>query len=540
MTFQLPELYCEEGIFGPPSDSKLSAVFADAKHVVDGLKSAALDRATHRWSALDSGNDWWDYVVLNKRSLEELRDEAAITAPVTSFRPQGGRAMQPRKHYDFSRGRGRGGNNGRGGKRGGRSTYQPREEITPMRDTFVMKDGERLRDFDFDDLVKRGKQFDTSVVVTDLKLCGLPRVYATEVERARITAPRKLQECPETMKFKGPTAFQDPVLRLMVRSIEGDLPVIVATEEALSSLMACTRSIHAWHIKCFRFKRFTFLETVEHGKTDVEWVAETNTMNGPSETAIMTENRASALGAESTAVAKEFVAHSILKTTCNISTEKRHDDFKGMTPMFRYRRYDIGGSSPFIVLVRSEIDAGTPNPQKPNSFLYLRLFGLLEHAASHQWQDTSAASNILTTELKHNSFKVARWIARSVLSGADLMKIGLISRNKTANQHNLVGIISQDPTTLGSQVGVTSATLWSNAIALLTALLQESEKCMVNGQANLFFVKNANNNVIELISQDTDGNDDNDEEEEEEEGEEEEEEEEEEDEGEDEDEEGDE
>ena len=34
--------------------------------------------------------------------------------------------------------------------------------------------------------------------------------------------------------------------------------------------------------------------------------------------------------------------------------------------------------------------------------------------------------SILATQLKNNSFKLAKWAAQSVIAGADLMKIGCV------------------------------------------------------------------------------------------------------------------
>ena len=61
---------------------------------------------------------------------------------------------------------------------------------------------------------------------------------------------------------------------------------------------------------------------------------------------------------------------------------------------------------------------------------------------------------VLATELKNNSCKLAKWTAQSLLSGADLMKLGYVSRtNKTsAYDHVILGCQSVKPAEFAKQL----------------------------------------------------------------------------------------
>ncbi len=39
----------------------------------------------------------------------------------------------------------------------------------------------------------------------------------------------------------------------------------------------------------------------------------------------------------------------------------------------------------------------------------------------------TCTGSVLATELKNNSFKLAKWAAQSILAGADVMKIGYVT-----------------------------------------------------------------------------------------------------------------
>ena len=49
---------------------------------------------------------------------------------------------------------------------------------------------------------------------------------------------------------------------------------------------------------------------------------------------------------------------------------------------------------------------------------------LISWFLGHTFDDTTGS--ILATQLRNNSFKLAKWAAQSILAGADLMKIGCV------------------------------------------------------------------------------------------------------------------
>ena len=69
---------------------------------------------------------------------------------------------------------------------------------------------------------------------------------------------------------------------------------------------------------------------------------------------------------------------------------------------------------------------------------------------------------MVATELKNNSCKLAKWATQSVLSGADQMKIGFVSRKTRADpyNHQIVGTQYYKPRDFASQITLPVNNIW--------------------------------------------------------------------------------
>ncbi|CUF83293.1 eukaryotic translation initiation factor 3 subunit 7, putative [Bodo saltans] len=429
MTFVLPELHSSTpSTWGPPPGEDELA----------GMRVSLIDKSDFKWCGIE---DWTAKTTLRQKTTAVDNNRAAVFVQKKMGRGntrggRGGARGGSRGAANGGRGgvyAGRGGNasrGGRGGRGGRKSNRKPRarlEDILYSAASMRKKDESSvIGNFDQDDLSKMTAF--TIPASSDIKVCGLPRQYNDKVEQTRTSASKPLLETPgeNPTNFSRVSAQEDPELREIIKSIEGTCPLVITTDEVLSTLMASSRSVHSWHIQFFRFRRFVFINKPEHGRIEEEWVAENNTEDGPTESDPQVEDRITSMARESTAASRYFRRQSQLKSVAKgFQTSK--NPFEKTTSMFKYRRYNIGEKAEkYVLLVRSEIDA-VQNDQQ------LRIFGLLEHLPSQKdklWTralDTSRAT-VLVNEVKVNKFKFTRWIAQSVLAGANLMKIGFISR----------------------------------------------------------------------------------------------------------------
>jgi len=97
--------------------------------------------------------------------------------------------------------------------------------------------------------------------------------------------------------------------------------------------------------------------------------------------------------------------------------------------------------------------------------------------------------------MKNNSCKLAKWTVQSVLAGAELMKIGYISRaNPRDNtRHVILSTTSVRPTDFAAQLNVSLANGWG-IVRTVTDL------CMKMPEGKYVLVKDPNKPVIRLYA----------------------------------------
>lgn len=543
----------QEGVWGPP-DSTSSATL--------------IDKTERGWSQTD---DWVGKVCeeVSRMVVDDNRAALYIKDAQTSRgrgRGRGGaRGGAGRGAGGFGASRGRGGaprgRGGRGGRgRGGNKHRQRREDILYTEGSMRIREAsKRIAEFDLDD-VRKVSSYDIPCH-KDISLNGLPRMFVKAAETAKTNAPielcYELKDKDKDIVFSRGNAFDDAFLREYIKTVPGQYPVVVTSDDVLATLMASGRSVHSWHIQMFRFKRFVFLNKSEHGRVDNEWVGENNLETGPTESDASEMDRITALAEESTKVNRYFRHQCKAPKTAQVKTEP---SALGKTAsMFRYREYVLNDktSGKYVMLVRSEIDAAQEDPNNKNEFQFLRIFGLLEHLPSQgdkTWTrnlDHSTAT-VLMNEVKTNNFKFCRWLAQTVLAGAHLMKVGFVSRvtelkNETVknekgdivhevkrvprnDKHVIVAVETCEPLKFATQTGVQFSNLWYTANLYISAFLKYSNSQLgytttedgdlvpsaLTGQPSLtaFLLKHVNEKRIELVEQETDGVDDDEEDEE--------------------------
>src|SRR4051794_32191502 len=100
---------------------------------------------------------------------------------------------------------------------------------------------------------------------------------------------------------------------------------------------------------------------------------------------------------------------------------------------YRYRKFDlsINEDEDVSIIVRTQLDSAIKAPTGGVSFLTIKALNEFDPRAQgaggaldwRQKLDTQRGA-VVTTEMKNNSCKLARWAIQSILAGADQMKLG--------------------------------------------------------------------------------------------------------------------
>lgn len=143
---------------------------------------------------------------------------------------------------------------------------------------------------------------------------------------------------------------------------------------------------------------------------------------------------------------------------------------------------DAAVGSKITLVCRGEVDACTlVGSDRPPSLLSLNALnehypvdpdtGLLKPNYG-DWRsrlDTQRGA-VLTEEMRNNSWKLCRWAVESILTGADQMKIGFLSRAAPLNPqagHVLLGVQTYQPQKFAEQLGLNL----HNAFGILKSLV---------------------------------------------------------------------
>ena len=177
------------------------------------------------------------------------------------------------------------------------------------------------------------------------------------------------------------------------------------------------------------------------------------------------------------------------------------EDSDGMQPAsvaFRYRKFDLGDD--ITIVARTELHglakdrkkadtskivtniSGNKKKKKkvvnpldvPEGDQYMTCYALNEYDPSYKeptrpgtainWREKldNQSGAVLASELKNNSFKLAKWTAQSILAGASQMKVGFVSRKKPKNSYDHVILSTQSfrPQDFANQITLNQGTMW--------------------------------------------------------------------------------
>ena len=84
---------------------------------------------------------------------------------------------------------------------------------------------------------------------------------------------------------------------------------------------------------------------------------------------------------------------------------------------------------------------------------------------------------VLAAEIKNNGCKLAKWTVCSILSGADLMKFGFVSRVnvRATDKHVILGMQQFKPNELSSQIALNMDNAWGVVRCIIDFLNKQKD-----------------------------------------------------------------
>ncbi|KAL4076273.1 translation initiation factor eIF-3 subunit D [Scleroderma citrinum] len=407
----------------------------------------------------------------------------------------------------------------RGTQRGGRRGWRDWEKNNRTRESSVAISPQwsMLEEIEFHRLAKLKLEVDDP---ENIDTYG--RIFAYDKTYDRITTKTEKPLQPLDRIKYNTTTSDDPVIQQLAAK---DTATVYTTDVILSVLMCAPRSVYPWDIVIVREGNHLFLDKRDGGPFDTVTVNENASdppqdaappnPNNPSEKAAQEPpsiNSATSLSLEATYINQNFGFQSVIEATA--SNFAHPNPFYGpeeTEPLascgYRYRVFDLGVTEDedIKICVRTEVDAFVPgqgNPQEGHGLVTIRALNEFDPRApgaggAPDWRSKldSQRGAVVATEMKNNSCKLAKWTVQSILSGAELMKVGYISRvnPKDHTRHVILSTASMRPTDFAAQLNVSLANGWG-IVRTITDL------CMKMPEGKYVLIKDPNKSVIRLYA----------------------------------------
>ena len=388
---------------------------------------------------------------------------------------------------------GRGGRGGRGQMRRHDRKFDRQPSLT------VLGDWEVVEEFDLPQLLKLQTN---PPVVEDLVWAGHLDMYDESWDKVNSKNAKLLRKA-ENKIFYYVTTSEDPVLEKF--AVEGTGNVF-ATDAILSHLMTAHRSVYSWDIVIQKLDGNIYMDKRENSTFDLLTVSETSQDPPVANDDIEEYNHPDKLSIEATTINQNF-SQQILRDdeSCRKSYQpnpffdpvQEGESNPGDLPSvaYRYRKFTLGNIK---IVARCELHGWA---QKQREELLFTSYALNEwdsrYAGGIDWKrkiDTQRGA-VLATELKNNSCKLAKWTAQSILSGADIMKVGYVSRLSKANAHEHTILATQvfKPKELSQQINLNMFNMWG-IVKMIAELV------MTQADGKYVLMKDPNKATIRLYS----------------------------------------
>ena len=348
----------------------------------------------------------------------------------------------------------------------------------------------------------------------DLLWCGFLDQYNDQFDKVSTRTPAPLKRV-ETKEFYPVTTTDDPVIEKLALEGKG---TVFATDAILAHLMTCPRSVYPWDIVVQKLSTGAlFFDKRDASQFDYLTVHETSSTppnparDSSNEAELM--NSPERLSLEATMINQNFTQQILRSSKYRTNFDLPNpfwdeEDNDGMEPAsvaYRYRKFDLGDG--ITLVARTELHGlakdrqkadtskiitnisankkkktkgGVSNPlDVPEGDQYMTAYALNEYDPSQgnnatsllarpggsiSWREKidSQAGSVLASELKNNSFKLAKWTAQSILAGASQMKIGFVSRTSPKNAYDHVVLATQTyrPADFAAQITLNQGTMW--------------------------------------------------------------------------------
>jgi translation initiation factor 3 subunit D len=326
-----------------------------------------------------------------------------------------------------------------------------------------------IEEFELTQLLKLQTNLPT---VEDLAWCGHIDRYDDSFDKTTTRLSKPLRRVDNVIHYDV-SSKDDPILEKFAVDNTGD---VYATDSIIAQLMASPRSVYSWDIVIDKTQFGVFMDKRDNSGFDLLTVSET-AHDAPSATEEFDIiNHPEKLSLEATSINQNFSQQILLDSEGSRKSYEPNPFFDDSEPgvqpasvAYRYRKFTLGAVK---LVARCELHAWGLKKKGNDSGESIEQ--LMNVHALNEWDARFAGGvnwrqkidqqpgAVLLTELKNNSCKLAKWTAQSLLSGADQLKIGYVSRvvNTNAHEHIVLAAQTYKPKDFAAQINLNLNNVW--------------------------------------------------------------------------------
>jgi len=311
--------------------------------------------------------------------------------------------------------------------------------------------------------------------VEDLKWTGRLAAYDDKIDKVTASKPKPLVKSGDKLHLYTRVS-EDPVIQEFAS--EGTAKVF-ATDAVLAHLMAGAKALYPWDIIFTYVGGIIFIDVRDQDKFERLTVHETANKQPLEDGDPL--NSASALSDEATRAHQNYTQQvllasdttpagagaSLLKMPVEPSPFWNPAEHPGKAPAsvaYRYRKWALGEDG---LIVRSVINAADVPRRR-----LLTTFALTEWdhkdaravSGSLPWRASldTRKGQVTSSEIRNNNAKFARWMIQTMLSGADEMRVGFVSRTLPTSRdgHVVLGTQSFTPSNASQMFSLSQTNMW--------------------------------------------------------------------------------
>jgi len=304
------------------------------------------------------------------------------------------------------------------------------------------------------------------------------------IDKASVRAAIPLKKLQEPKPWHL-AVTEDPVLQKLASQGKAN---VFTTDTALAVLMAAPRSTISWDMVVLRQGGSIFLD-VREGSSIYDTTVNETAQDAPDDEQ-KDMNAMTALAAEAGYINYCYSQQTLDKQQAPQAQEKGAKELTSAWASgasgaglpagkaLRYRRFELEDG--LTLVVRCELDGIMETRDGKAAFVTTKAMNEFDPKISGiDWRQKleSQRAAVLANELKNNRNKLARWTAEALLSGADFMRIGMVSRAHAKDNVNHFILQNQvyRPEEFAKMVDLKTENVWAIVQAVMKRLMQLSE-----------------------------------------------------------------